>query len=154
MIHTCGVASATPQFPIFTDEPGHYVFITTGLFAWPPCWALLLWSSVVSIPDYISKNFDTLLRAASNGNLALMECTDAITGEPRYVICAVGREGTDYLFTPFGHLADGNPYGLSAAGRNPARTIASLIPLRCAGAWTRRFACQRTSRFRFAFGDA
>jgi hypothetical protein len=34
MIRTCGVASATPQFPIFTDEPGHYVFITTGLFAW------------------------------------------------------------------------------------------------------------------------
>jgi len=64
----------------------------------------------VSIPDHIRTNFDTLLRAASNGNLALMECTDAITGEPRYVICAVGREGTDYLFTPFGHLADGNPY--------------------------------------------
>jgi hypothetical protein len=64
----------------------------------------------MSIPDHISTNFDTLLRAASNGNLALMECTDAITGEPRYVICAVGREGTDYLFTPFGHLADGNPY--------------------------------------------
>lgn len=28
----------------------------------------------------------------------------------RYVICAVGREGADYVFTPFGHLADGNPY--------------------------------------------
>ena len=64
----------------------------------------------MSIPDHARANFDTLLRAASNGDLALMECTDAITGEPRYVICAVGREGTDYLFTPFGHLADGNPY--------------------------------------------
>lgn len=64
----------------------------------------------MSIPDYISKNFDTLLRAASDGNLALVECTDAITGEPRYAICAVGREGTDYLFTPFGQLVDGNPY--------------------------------------------
>jgi len=30
MIHVCGVALAAPQFPIFTDEPGHYVFITTG----------------------------------------------------------------------------------------------------------------------------
>jgi Family of unknown function (DUF6117) len=50
----------------------------------------------MSIPDHFSTNFDTLLRAASNGNLALMECIDAITGEPRYVICAVGREGTDY----------------------------------------------------------
>jgi hypothetical protein len=34
MIHACGVASAAPQFPILTDEPRHYVFVTTGLFAW------------------------------------------------------------------------------------------------------------------------
>jgi hypothetical protein len=33
MIHTCGVALAAPQFSIFTDEPGHYVIIATGLFA-------------------------------------------------------------------------------------------------------------------------
>jgi hypothetical protein len=125
MIHACGVASVTPQFPIFTNEPGHYVFITTGLIAWLPCRALLFWSSVVSIPDSISKNFDTLLRAASNGHLALMECTDAITGEPRYVICAVGREGTDYLFTPFGHLADGNPYD---AYLPPAETLPGQSP--------------------------
>ena len=80
----------------------------------------------MSIPDYISKNFDTLLRAASDGNLALMECADAITGEPRYVICAIGGEGTAYLFTPFGHLADGNPYDAylppaeSLPGQSPA----------------------------------
>ena len=64
----------------------------------------------MSIPDYISTNFTTLLRAASDGNLALMECTDTATGEPRYFICAVGREGPDYVFTPFAHIADGNPY--------------------------------------------
>ncbi len=64
----------------------------------------------MSIPDHISKNFQTLLRAAADGNLALMECTDAISAEPRYVICAVGRDGADFVFTPFGHLADGNPY--------------------------------------------
>jgi len=63
----------------------------------------------MSIPDHARANFQTLLRAAENGHLALMECTDAVTGEPRYVICAVSRDG-DYLFTPFGHLADGNPY--------------------------------------------
>lgn len=79
----------------------------------------------MSIPDYISKNFDTLLRAASDGNLALMECTDAITGEPRYVICAVGREGTDYVFTPFGHLVDGNPYD---AYLPPAETLPAPSP--------------------------
>jgi hypothetical protein len=64
----------------------------------------------MSIPDHIRTNFNTLLRAASDGNLALMECTDTVTGEARYVVCAVGREGTDYVFTPFGHLAPGNPY--------------------------------------------
>jgi Family of unknown function (DUF6117) len=82
MIHVRGVASATPQFPIFADEPGHHVFITTGLVARCPYRALLFWSSAMSIPDHISTNFDTPLRAASDGNLALMECTDAITGEP------------------------------------------------------------------------
>jgi hypothetical protein len=64
----------------------------------------------MSIPDHARTNFQTLLRAATDGNLALMECNDAVTGEPRYVICAVGRDGTDFVFAPFGHLADGNPY--------------------------------------------
>lgn len=64
----------------------------------------------MSIPDHARANFNTLLRAAADGNLALMECFDATSGAPRYVICAVGRDGTDYVFTPFGHLADGNPY--------------------------------------------
>jgi hypothetical protein len=62
------------------------------------------------IPDHARTNFQMLLRAAERGDLALMECTDAATGEPRYVICAIGRNGSDYVFTPFGHLADGNPY--------------------------------------------
>jgi hypothetical protein len=64
----------------------------------------------MSIPDHARSNFQTLLRAAGDRNLALMECADAATGQRRYVICAVGREGADYVFTPFGHLADGNPY--------------------------------------------
>ncbi|MBC7284664.1 DUF6117 family protein [Hoeflea sp.] len=62
------------------------------------------------IPDHIRANFQALMRAAENGDLALMECSDAETGAPRYVICAVGRNGGEYLFTPFGHLAEGNPY--------------------------------------------
>ncbi|NML91222.1 MULTISPECIES: DUF6117 family protein [unclassified Sphingobium] len=64
----------------------------------------------MAIPDYLRGNFNTLLRAAADGNLALMECKDAATGEPRYVLCAVGRKGGDYIMTPFGHLAEGNPY--------------------------------------------
>lgn len=64
----------------------------------------------MAIPDYARANFNTLLRAAAAGDLALMECADATTGEARYVLCAVGRDGGDYQFTPFGHLAPGNPY--------------------------------------------
>ena len=64
----------------------------------------------MSIPEHARANFQVLLSAAANGDLALMECADAVSGEPRFVICAVGRDGEDFLFTPFGHLADGNPY--------------------------------------------
>jgi hypothetical protein len=64
----------------------------------------------MAIPDYARANFETLLRAAASGDLALVECTDATTGAPRYVICALGRDGADILMTPFGQLADGNPY--------------------------------------------
>lgn len=64
----------------------------------------------MAIPDYARENFETLLKAAGNGDLALMECVDAVSGATRYVICAVGRDNDDYVFTPFGHLAEGNPY--------------------------------------------
>jgi hypothetical protein len=64
----------------------------------------------MAIPDPVRTNFNTLLRAAGDGNLALMECLDAATREIRYVLCAVGYDRGDYVFTPFGHLADGNPY--------------------------------------------
>ncbi|ASS60427.1 hypothetical protein E0H35_35720 [Rhizobium leguminosarum bv. viciae] len=64
----------------------------------------------MAIPDFARLNFDTLLRAASDGNLALMECLDAATRQPRYVVCAVSRSNGEYAFTPFGHLAEGNPY--------------------------------------------
>lgn len=64
----------------------------------------------MTIPDHACANFETLLRAAADGNLALMECADALSGEPRYVVCAVARDGADFVFTPFGHLAGGNPF--------------------------------------------
>jgi hypothetical protein len=64
----------------------------------------------MAIPDAYRKNFETLLRAAEQGDLALVECMDAETKVPRYVICAVGRDGRDYVMTPFGHLHDGNPF--------------------------------------------
>ena len=64
----------------------------------------------MAIPEPYRHNFQTLLRVAADGNLALMECSDAESGDPRYVICAVGRAEGDYVMTPFGHLHDGNPF--------------------------------------------
>lgn len=64
----------------------------------------------MAIPDYARTNFETLVKAAKAGDLALMECTEAQSGEIRYVICAVGRDAGDYVMTPFGHLASSNPY--------------------------------------------
>ena len=64
----------------------------------------------MAIPDYARANFETLMNAAKAGDLALMECTEVASGETRYVLCAVGRETQDYVMTPFGHLAPGNPY--------------------------------------------
>ena len=66
----------------------------------------------MSITDPARAPFETLLHAATSGDLALMECTEIATGEVRYVICAVGRDDGGYVFTPFGHLADGNPFDL------------------------------------------
>ncbi|MDI7776590.1 DUF6117 family protein [Asticcacaulis sp. EMRT-3] len=65
----------------------------------------------MSIPDPVRANFDVLLRAAENCDLALMECTDAETGVPRYVLCAVAKDGDAYVMTPFGHMvSDQDPY--------------------------------------------
>lgn len=64
----------------------------------------------MAIPDDAKANFQTLLRAAGAGHLALMACTGALTGEARYGLCAVGWQDGEYLMTPSGHLADGDPY--------------------------------------------
>lgn len=64
----------------------------------------------MAIPDYARTKFETLVTAARAGDLALMECTEVASGEIRYVLCGVGRDDGDYVMTPFGHLAAGNPY--------------------------------------------
>ena len=64
----------------------------------------------MSIPDHARANFETLLRAAADGALALVECADAASGEPRYVLCAIRRDGDELVMAPFGHLAPENPF--------------------------------------------
>ena len=56
------------------------------------------------------RNFETILNAASNGDLALLECADAKSGEQRSVICAINRDGMDFKFVPLAVLFTGNPY--------------------------------------------
>ena len=58
---------------------------------------------------------------ARSGDLALIECSDARTGQPRTVLCAVGRDGPEFLFTPFGHLADENPFEAYRPSEVPKR---------------------------------
>ena len=66
----------------------------------------------MAIPEGVKANFNTLLRAAEHGDLALMECKDADTGATRYVICAVSMcPNGDYAFVPFGHMeSERNPF--------------------------------------------
>lgn len=92
---SASVISAARPF----SEPGH-------------CAGLIRYGrTFMPIPDHVKANFQTLLRAAAAGDLALVAGTDVRTGEPRFILCAVGRaEGGDAVLTPFGHLAAGNPF--------------------------------------------
>ncbi|HKD31322.1 MAG TPA: DUF6117 family protein [Xanthobacteraceae bacterium] len=71
---------------------------------------VFFWRPTTRIPEYACANFDTLLRAAACGDLALLECADAVTGEPRHVLCAIARDTAEYTIMPFGHLVPGNRY--------------------------------------------
>ena len=56
-------------------------------------------------------NFDTLQQAFQNGDVALMECQLATTGEAVPVLCAANRQQDGSLeFAPFAMLFSGNPY--------------------------------------------
>jgi hypothetical protein len=57
-------------------------------------------------------NLNTIIRAARDGALALMECKLNATGEIVAVLCAVNREVDEFAFTPFAVLPNGNPYEL------------------------------------------
>lgn len=69
-------------------------------------------------------NFQTLLRAAGNGDLALIECQDAATKKPVITICAIGRDAAGNVgMTPLAKLFDGNPYEELIPPGDPADTL-------------------------------
>lgn len=71
----------------------------------------------VITPDYRpcvghQENLTTILRAAGDGNLALMECTLRSTGERVAVLTAMARSRKEVAATPLAVLLNGNPYEL------------------------------------------
>lgn len=61
------------------------------------------------LPGHIEQ-FNTLLQAHDNGDLALVECTSATTGLPVAAICAMQREADgSTTIVPIARLFDGNP---------------------------------------------
>ncbi len=65
----------------------------------------------MSIADGYKANFKTLLKAAENGDLALIECQDAATRVPVVVICAVFKDKDGMFNTvPLAKMFDGDPY--------------------------------------------
>lgn len=55
-------------------------------------------------------NLETLVQAAKDGNLVLLECIDKTTGEIVAVLCACWFDGKEYTFTPFAPMVNGDPY--------------------------------------------
>ena len=65
----------------------------------------------MAIPKGHKRNFNTLVEAVRAGDVALMECQLAATGETVAVICAVNRlPNEETQFVPFATLFNGNPY--------------------------------------------
>lgn len=63
------------------------------------------------INDHYKINFRTMLMAAENDDLCLMECTETATGKPVMAICMVNRnERGEYEMVPVARMFDGNPY--------------------------------------------
>jgi len=65
----------------------------------------------MAIPDYARTNFNTWLtrrrfRRPRPSRMHRRRDGRAVA----HVLCAVGRDSGDYVMTPFGHLAPGNPY--------------------------------------------
>jgi len=64
----------------------------------------------MAIPDHHTANFDTLMRAFSEGNVALLEVRERSTGKTRTALVAVDTERDGGVtFVPFAIMTD-SPY--------------------------------------------
>lgn len=55
-------------------------------------------------------NLETIIKAAKNGDLALMECKRVSDGKIVAVLCCVERQGKEYIFAPMAEMFEDNPY--------------------------------------------
>lgn len=63
------------------------------------------------ILDGHKQNFNTMLDAAKNGDLALVECTDAKTGEIVIAVCIIVEHSDGLIdIMPVAKMFNGNPY--------------------------------------------
>jgi hypothetical protein len=58
----------------------------------------------------IKANFNTLQKVCKTGQMAVLDCQDARTGESVPVIVANNRDGEEYAFVPLARMFVGNPY--------------------------------------------
>ena len=66
-----------------------------------------------AIEEGYAENFKTMLQAAADGRLVLLDCQDRLTGRPVRVIVAIADtpgEPKVYTFVPFARMFDGDPY--------------------------------------------
>lgn len=69
----------------------------------------------MAIPEAIKTNFNTLVKAVKQEDIALLECWDRNTGESAYAICAVNvvrQSGAEpeIEMVPFGLMFSSDPY--------------------------------------------
>jgi hypothetical protein len=57
-------------------------------------------------------NFDTLLRAARHGRLALLSAIRKADQRPVALVCAMGNDGETILPVPVAVMVEGNPFDL------------------------------------------
>jgi len=67
----------------------------------------------MAIPKGTAANFKTMLRAADNGRLCLLECQDKKTKKLVFAVCAMGADPEKpdgVIWSPLAKMFDGNPY--------------------------------------------
>jgi len=89
------------------------------------------------LSEHTVENFNTLVRAAANGDVALLDAYDVTLGRAQPVIAAATREDSgEVTFVPFALLLDENPY---VRLRPPAVGTGQPYEVECAACKDRGF---------------